>query len=408
MSIYTKLAWRNIFRNKRRSLIAGSAIGLGLAAMMFADALIKGMEASLLESATSSFMGEAQIHGEGFRESFEVDRTIADIDRVEALLAGDSLIAHSAPRVLALCMISSPANLSTITMVGVDPEREKFLTQVDDAIVEGSYLSPGNQANLVMGQGLADLLEVTPGERIVLTVAQAETGDLSQELFRVSGIFRLGIEELDRGMCFIHLDRAQSMLALEGRVHQIALKFTDSHFGGITESAFWNRYTTPGNEAAGWKALLPQLAAAFALISVQMAIMGFILFGIVGLGIANTLFMSLYDRLFEFGVLRAVGTRPFAMGQLIVLEAGSLAILGIIMGVLLGSVVIYILGTTGIDYAGVEFAGATIRDRLYPIARIEQFTVYPVFVFVITMIVGLYPGWYAARLVPAEAMRNAL
>lgn len=408
MSIYTKLAWRNIFRNTRRSLIAGSAIGMGLAAMMFADSVIKGMEASLLHSATDSFMGEAQIHGDGFRESFEVERTISDIARVETLLAGDSLIAHSAPRLLALSMISSPANLTTVTLAGIDPEREIFLSEVDNTIIEGSFLSVGTSNELLIGDKLADLLEVSLGDRIVLTAAQAETGDLAQELFRVSGIFHLGVDQLDRGTCFINLNRAQTMLGLEGRVHQMALKFTNPSYGGSTDDAFWQRYATPDNEIAGWKVLLPELAAAFTLITVQTAIMGIILFGIVSLGIANTLFMSLYDRLFEFGVLRAVGTRPFAMGKLIVLEAGSLAVIGTTMGLLLGSLVIYIFSLTGIDYGGVEFAGATIRGQLFPVIRTEQFTLYPAIVLALTTLVGLYPGWYAARLIPAEAMRKAL
>jgi ABC-type lipoprotein release transport system permease subunit len=408
MTLALKLSWRNVLRNKRRSLIAGVAIGVGLAALVVTDAITLGMQEAMLHSATGSFMGEAQIHADGFRETMAVEKTIHRSDQVLAQLESDSLISRYAPRVLTLGMASSAANVTTVTMVGVDPERETRLSEMDEALVEGHYLDPSAPRDLLIGSGLADLLEVNLGDRVVLTAAQAHSGELSQELFRVSGIFHLNVTEIDRMIVYVNLTTAQRILGLGNDIHQVAFGFHDIDDAGRTEKAFWSRFTQPGNEAVGWRTLLPGLSAAFELVAVQMIIIGLILFGIVSLGIMNTLFMSLYERMFEFGVLRAVGTRPGAMARLVILEAVWLGVIGVAFGVALAAVSVWILSYTGIDYSGVEFAGATMRELLYPVSHPSQYTLYPVIVFTLTAAVGLYPALYAAKLTPAAAMRRAM
>jgi ABC-type lipoprotein release transport system permease subunit len=408
MNLAFKLSWRNVLRNRRRSLIAGVAIGVGLAALIVTDAITFGMQAAMLQSATGSFMGEAQIHGEGFRETLGVEKTIQEPRNLLSRLESDSLVSRYAPRVMTLGMASSSANVSTVTLVGVDPAREVNLSEMDDALVEGQYLDPQAPRDLLIGSGLADLLEVSLGDRVVLTAAQAHTGDLSQELFRVSGIFHLNVTELDRMIVYVNLTTAQAMLALDEDIHEVAVGFHNIDDAGRTDAPFWTRFEQDGNEAVGWRTILPGLSAAFELVEVQMIIIGLILFGIVSLGIINTLFMSLYERMFEFGVLRAVGTRPGAMARLVILEAGWLGAIGAGFGVLLAALTIWILSYTGIDYSGVEFAGATMRELLYPVSHTSQYTLYPIIVFTLTAVVGLYPALYAARLTPAEAMRRAL
>ena len=136
-------------------------------------------------------------------------------------------------------------------------------------------------------------------------------------------------------------------------------------------------------------------------------IVGVILFGVVSLGIINTLFMSLYERMFEFGVLRALGTRPFSMGRLIVFEAGGLAVISIVLGLIIGFFVTYLVAQIGIDYIGIEYEGVTFTELLYPVLELRQFIIYPVLVFFFTMLVGLYPAFYAGRLNPVDAMRRS-
>ena len=405
--ILIKLAWRNLFRNKRRTIIASIAIGIGLAAMIFADALWVGMEQNMVKTATASFLGDGQIHREGFRDTQTVEMTINRLNEVVDALSQEAIVEQFTPRTFAFGMITSSANVSAISLVGVQPSTERFLSQIDDAIIEGAYFEGDNNRDIVIGAKLAELLEITLGNRVVVTVAQSESGDLSQEMFRISGIYNFADEVMNSGMAFVRLKKAQEMLAIGSGVHEIAIKFTDTKYGQNKDFPFWERYSQHGNEALSWTEILPQLQAVFEMSKYSKYIMGVILFGVVVFGIINTLFMSLYERMFEFGVLRAVGTRSFGMARLILFEAGALAIVSIGLGAIFGFVLTGIFTKVGIDYTGIEMMGVTIQELIYPVMTVKPFILYPICVFIFTIITGLYPARYAAKIAPATAMRRS-
>ncbi len=405
--ILTKLAWKNIFRNKRRTIIASTAMGIGLAALIFVDAFWMGMEQNMIKTATASFLGEAQIHREGFRGEREVSLIIRALDELTANLAEEPIVGHFTQRTLAPGMITSPANVSAINLVGVYPPTEKFLSKVDDAITEGAYFEGDNSRDMVIGTKLAEVLEVGLGHRVVVTVAQAKSGEISQEMFRISGIYHFADEEMNRGMVFVRIDKAQQMLAIGNGVHEIALKFTSLAYAQDSALPFWGAYSQHGNEALSWTEILPQLEAILKMSRTSKYIMGIVLFGVVVFGIVNTLFMSLYERMFEFGVLRAVGTRPLRMAQVILFEAGALAIVSIGLGATLGWLVTAIFVHRGIDYTGIEMMGVTMQELIHPIMAVRQFILYPIWIFVFTIIAGLYPARYVAKMTPVDAMRRS-
>ena len=405
--ILTKLAWKNIFRNKRRTIIASTAMGIGLAALIFVDAFWMGMEQNMIKTATASFLGEAQIHREGFRGEREVSLIIRALDELTANLAEEPIVGHFTQRTLAPGMITSPANVSAINLVGVYPPTEKFLSKVDDAITEGAYFEGDNSRDMVIGTKLAEVLEVGLGHRVVVTVAQAKSGEISQEMFRISGIYHFADEEMNRGMVFVRIDKAQQMLAIGNGVHEIALKFTSLAYAQDSALPFWGAYSQHGNEALSWTEILPQLEAILKMSQTSKYIMGIVLFGVVVFGIVNTLFMSLYERMFEFGVLRAVGTRPLRMAQVILFEAGALAIVSIGLGATLGWLVTAIFVHRGIDYTGIEMMGVTMQELIHPIMAVRQFILYPIWIFVFTIIAGLYPARYVAKMTPVDAMRRS-
>ena len=407
MRLYLKLAIRNLFRNKRRTFIAGSAIGIGLAALIFTDALIIGMEVNMVASATESYLGEGQIHHQDFRSSYAVEGTINNLPEVIERLEKEEIVDKFTQRTMTFAMITSPANLSAVSMVGINPATERDLSQIDEAIISGNYFEGNNHRDIIIGSKLAEILEVDLGARVVMTVAQANTGDLSQEMFRISGIYHFNIKEMDRAMAFVRLPKAQEMLGIGNEVHEIVLKFSDGSHGRDRSLPFWEEYSNDGNEAVSWTVILPELDAAFEMSQFATYIVGLILFGVVALGIINTLFMSLHERMFEFGVLRAVGTRPFTMARLILFEAGALAALSIIIGAVIGFIVTYLMTQIGIDYTGIEFSGVTYRELLYPVMTVRQYIEFPIVVFLFTLLIGLYPALYAARLSPAKAMRRS-
>lgn len=405
--ILVKLAWRNIFRNKRRTLIAATAIGIGLTALIFIDAFMIGMEETMIRTATASFLGDAQIHREGFRDAQEVSLTVQALDSVTESLAKEEIVAHFTQRTLASSMITSPANVSAISLVGVHPPTEKFLSLIDDAITEGAYFEGDNNRDIVIGAKLAEILEIGLGDRVVVTVAQAGSGELSQEMFRISGIYHFADAAMNSGMAFVRLEKAQEMLAIGKDVHEIAIKFTSIAYSQETTLPFWDTYSQHGNEVLSWTELMSQLTVVLEMTRYSKYIMGVILFGVVVFGIINTLFMSLYERMFEFGVLRAVGTRPFGMARVILFEAGALAIVSIGLGTILGFVLTGVLAHVGIDYTGIEMMGVTMQEFIYPVLEVQQFIIYPIWVFIFTLIAGLYPARHVAKMAPVDAMRRS-
>lgn len=408
MWIYIKLAFRNMLRNKRRSLIAGTGMGLGLASLIFVDALMIGMERNMVETATTTFLGDGQIQQEEFRDTMQAELTINRFDQVIEQLKQEEAVKRFSVRTMTYGTIASAANFSSVEIVGIDPASEQYLSEVDEAIIEGSYFEGDSERDIVIGTKLADLLEVGLGDRLVGTVAQAETGDLSQELFRVSGIFKFNITEMDLAMVFVRLPKAQKMLGIGKNAHAIVLDLDDPQLGLDDSYFLWEKYSEDGNECFGWAQILPQVKTAFELSRFSIYITGLILFGIVALGIINTLFMSLYERMFEFGVLRAIGTRPFGIGQMIVYEAAALAVLSIVLGSVLGLIITYAAALVGFDFTGIEYVGVTFRRLIYPVLTARPFIEYPLWVFVFTTLIGLYPARYAAKLLPAEAMRRSL
>ncbi|HSA33863.1 MAG TPA: FtsX-like permease family protein [bacterium] len=407
MTLFVKLAWRNLFRNKRRTILAGLMIGLGLAAMITTDAITIGTIDNMIATATASFLGEGQVHRENFRKTFEVEATIVNGPALFEKLKKDPLIRQTAPRTAAFGMITSPANVQSVMLYGIDPTYERDLSKIDDLLVSGGYLATADEPKILLGEKTADLLEVGVGDKIVVTVAQAHTGELSQELFRVGGIFKFGSRQMDGGMAFIPLKRAQEMLKLGNNLHEIAFSFHDKLKSEDKSLPLWGDLSAGGNEALPWTELVSELAMMRSMTDFSLFLVGIILFGIVAVGIINTLFMSLYERMFEFGVMRAVGTRPRQAAQLMVMEAGALSLIAIVMGIVVAIVVNGLLLHYGIDYSGSEFV-VTLRDPIYPVLTAKQFTVYPFLLFIFTCLVGLYPAIYAAKLTPAKAMKRGL
>ncbi|MEW6517630.1 MAG: FtsX-like permease family protein [candidate division FCPU426 bacterium] len=408
MLLLLKLAWRNLFRNTRRTVLSGLAIGLGLATLIFFDAMMLGMMDNMVLTATATFPGQAQIHHLHFRKTLEVEDTVADADRILAELGKEPEVRAFAPRVLSFAMLSSAADVGSILLYGVEPEPERRVSRLAEVVAAGDYVDAGAENRILIGRKLAENLGVDLGDRLVLTVAQAGTGELSQEMFRVGGIFEFKVREMDRGMAFIPLAKAQQLLQLGGRVHEIAVAFKDLKTASDPNLPFWQKYSRDGNEALSWTALFPELKSLMDMSMFSLLIMAVVLFGIVSFGIMNTLFMSLYERMFEFGVLRAVGTRPSGVAFMILLESASLALVSIAIGIILGWGLTVFYQAVGIDYRGLEFTGVTIKDMIYPVARSYQYLVYPTWLFVFTVLVGIYPAVYAARLQPAKAMKRSL
>ena len=403
-----KMGWRNILRNKRRTLLTASVIALGLASLILIDAVIQGMVRNMVATATDTFLGQAQVHAEGFRTQMKVEQTIHGLSGVEAALGADPTVGAFTERIEVMGMVSSATDAESVGVFGVDPAGEAKLSRIAQAVTKGENLSDPAGNGILLGEKLAKTLGVGVGDKVVVTCARAHSGELEQEMFRVTGIFSFNSAGMDRDLAFIGLAKAQVLAGLPGEVHEIAFRFKKGDGSEGSHQALYQKLSQGGNEALDWSRLMPDMKSAMDLSGFSSAILAVLLAGLAGLAILNTLFMGIYERLFEFGVLRALGTRPAQLALLILCESAAMGLVSVLLGTGLGLVVTAILNGTGINYSGIEFAGVTFQKAIHPEVRSLQYTLFPAGVWVFTVLIALYPAVHAARIVPAKALHRSL
>jgi ABC-type lipoprotein release transport system permease subunit len=403
-----RMGWRNLFRNGRRTLLTSSIIALGLASLILTDAVIQGMVRNMVATATDSFMGQAQVHADGFRLEGKPEQTVRDLPRVESVLEGDPSVGAFCERTAATAMVASAADAESVMLYGIDPQKEDGVSRIRQAVREGSDLDGTRGDGILLGDRLARRLQAEVGDRIVVTCAKAGSGELSQVLFRVKGIFSFHSAAMDRNMAFVGLDRGRDLLGVGPEAQEVALRFKKGDGSEPFHRALYRELDRGGNEALDWSRLMPDLKSAADLSGFSSAVLAALLAALVALAILNTLFMALYERLFEFGVLRALGTRPGRLAGLVVAEAACMGLLSVLMGTALGMSATAILAKTGINYSGIEFAGVTFQQAIFPRARALQYTWIPAGVWAFTVLIACYPAWHASKIVPAKALHRSL
>ncbi len=401
-----KFGIKNVFRNKRRTILSGLAIGVGLTSMIVADGFMVGMMDNLVGSVIETFTGDGQIHAEGFKENFEVEKYIKDASKLVEKLEQEKVIKQVTTRTQTFGMISSPDNFVNIGVVGIEPEKESKIIRIKKAVKKGAL--PMGAGDIAIGHKLAEKLEVSMGDKVVVTVAQAFSEDLAQEQFRVSGILDFGSREFDSSMAFINLFKGQEMLNLKDGAHEIVLKFHDKEIAGNVDHPIWKKYSVNGLKAESWKKLAPEIMAMMEMIDISVYIISIVVFILSAIIIINTLFMSFYDRMFEFGVLRSIGTRPGKIIRLIMVEASVLSVVSIICGFVITAAATWYLSTVGIDYDGVQVGETTMTEPIYHVFRAAQFTIFPAAVFILSLLAAIYPAIYASKITIVKAMDKSL
>ena len=402
-----KLAFRNLFRNTRRTILTSLLISSSLVVLILVDGLMLGMTKAMVGGITHTLEGEAQVARRGFRNDFEAEFTIDDPASVISQLKENKSLKGFGPRVIIGGMIASSYNTTGSLVYGVDAKQELRVSRISEAIIEGQYLS-GEPREILIGKPMAELLEVELGDRLIITAATVDTNEITQELFRLSGIFEFGPEEMDKNLVFINLDKAQSVLGMKGNLHQIAVRFIDPEDAKNAELPLFKQLTNEENEALGWLDLQPSIGAMLEMTGYATAIVGTILFLLTSLGVINSMFMSIYERIYEFGVAKAIGTTPWQIIQLVLFEALLLALISCAAGLSIG----YLLGdyfsTNGIPMGKMEVSGVLLDGNLYTKLALYQFVNFPAYVTLLTLAAAIYPASFASRIVPTEALQRAL
>jgi len=261
----------------------------------------------------------------------------------------------------------------------------------------------------LMGSEMAELLEVGLGDRIVLTLSEVETGELAQALFRVTGIIQFGLRELDESFIFINIDAARQVLAMNPEsAHEYVITFVTPLDLENPQHPVLDRLNETGVEALNWLDLNPEISMFIGFSQYSSLIIGGVLFLLASLGVINSMFMSIYERIYEFGVIKAIGTRPGEIRLMIMIEALFIALLSCAFGLLLGGAIGYYTSSYGIYIGEMEFSGVAINNNIMTEFHIMQFTQFPLYVVLLTVIAAIYPALFAARIVPSQALQRSL
>ncbi|NOY80277.1 MAG: ABC transporter permease [Kiritimatiellaeota bacterium] len=407
MQMLLRMAWRNLYRNTRRTAITGIAIAVGLAALLLSLALFEGVNRQMTARLTEDFLGDGQIHAAGYRRTRDVARTLPGGEKLLQRLRRDKRVRSVAPRVIAFGLISSAEDALGVRILGVEPAAEKEAFRFYRKICRGAFFPGRREREVVLGARAARTLGIRIGSRLVLTVAQPGSGELAQQLFRLAGTFRTGARELDNGLALVRLGDLQAMLGMTGQLHEIALRLEPQvEAEPRARDAFWSGLAHSGIEALPWTELAPQFHAIQRLQWVSFAILVGIVFAIIALGIMNTLLMSLFERTREFGVLRALGTRPAWLGCLVLFEAASLAVFAALPGLVLGLGVSAWFQVHGVDWSGMSYGGVYFTEPTR--ARITSGGVALSLAVIVltTVLVAVFPALKAMRIRPVDALRR--
>lgn len=398
------LSARNLMRNRRRTVITILAMGVGLGGLLFADGLMTSWLDQMIRTTTESWTGQAQIHREGYRDTGRLSLVVADPEVVEETLSSSPVVVRWTRRLMSPATVQSAMELKPVMMYGVEPGAEAEVSLLREAVEEGQYLDD-DEMGLLLGYRLAETMDLMVGDPVVLTAAEAD-GSLGQRLFMVRGIVRFGMEDHDGYSVFIHYRAAEELLALHGQAHQYALVLRDPD--GVLER--WENLApsleTPGNTVENFAQISPFFTSMLGMMDAALGIMTVILLGLVAFGIVNTLYMSVYERNWEYGVMIALGTDRRLVRRGVMLETALLALLGALFGVLLGTAVNLVFARVGIDFTGFDMEGVALSARTYTRLRPDQFILYPGVMILFTLIAGLWPAARASGIIPARALRN--
>ena len=398
-------SWRNLWRNSRRTTITLVALALTTAVLIINFALVDGYLKGAVAAATELVVGEAQVHGQGYLEDHSLYKTI---DNPDAILkaARDNGIG-AAERTYGYGLVSVGNKSAGALFWGVQPKIEKETFNLAKHIGEGIFLGDTETGGIVLGKKLARSLNANPGDEII-AVVQAADGSLGSELYKVSGILKSAGEDIDRGAAIITDADFRQLFAMPEGIHEIALNSK-----GHIPPEMMPRLLAPalGNaEIKTWRQLLPAFSDMINLSSASIGIMSIVFFLAAGLGIMNTMLMATYDRMREFGIIKALGTGPARIIGNVLAEAFLLSFFATMIGIILGSAGSYYLQIVGLDtgkLAGeMSFAGVAF-DPVWHASLNLRAIVLPVFqMWIICVLASLYPAILAARLEPVKAMHH--
>ena len=401
------LAWRNIWRNPRRSILTILAIAFATALLVFMLSFQFGAYDDMIDSSVRLSTGHVQIVAPGYHQRPEMRKVI---DNPEELLQEATMLSTVdavSLRSEAFVLASGEKRSRGVMVTGVAPHHESKMSSVPQQIKKGRYLTEGDGAAGVIGALAAQHLQLDIGDECVL-LGSGRDGSIAAAVVEIVGIFKSGVDEFDRSIMQLPLAEFDTIFSMEGAVHRLI--FTFAHLSDSQAGAAQLRQGERARklQVLTWEELTPGLKQSIELDLISGIIMYFILVIVVAFSILNTFFMAIFERKKEFGVLMSIGMKPRRLVVLMLLESFSMTTVGLVLGILCGIIITLVAARYGISMGdSAEFmAQYGMPERLYPKLTLLSVTVGPLLIFVVTLLTALIPVLRIPSLRPVEALRS--
>jgi ABC-type lipoprotein release transport system permease subunit len=406
MRLYLRLAWRNIWRHKRRTIIIVVALAMCMWLMMFYDGLLAGFTDSMYGNAVKILGGNIQVHEAGYSAN-SLSNPIMPLSNDQQIAA----YALTLPNVVGASRRIETDGLATsregsfgVSIIGIEPELEAPLSVISKNLESGQYLQNSEGDNVFIGKGLADDLNVQVGDKFTLIGRDAHN-QMRKRTMTVGGIYNVNMPELEKGIVYMSLPEAQHLYDLNGKSTMVMVTLANIGkekpvIAGITRQF-------PGSDIGSWQTKYPELTSAITTKSGAMNVFSFVIILIAGIGILNMLLMAVYERTREIGFLGAMGIRPGGINFLFLLEGALIGLVGISAGILLGLVFNLLFQQVGLDFSKfstVTTYAALISGRVYPSLGFEKIVGRVLVMLIVSIAAAFYPAWEASHREPAEAL----
>ena len=407
MTLSLRLAWRNLWRNKRRTWLTTLAMIFSNVLLVFMISLQFGSYDMMINNTLQAFSGHIQVQHEGYNDNPKLRKSIPSIVPLAVELRSTLAGARIAARGAAFALVSSEQRSLGIQIIGVEPEYEPAVSTLPGLVREGRFLQDSFAAEIVIGAVLARNLKVSVGDELTL-LGSGRDGSFAAGVVIITGIFDSGSSAMDRNLAEVPLRYFQETFSMRDHGNSIVVAVDDLANVPLTLTEIKHEIEGDNNLIAlDWSQLQPGLKQAIQADMSSAWFMYGILIILVAFSVLNTQLMSVLERTREFGVITALGIKPRNLAALVMLETALMALLGLVIGVTIGWAVASYLNTTGFHYPGMEDMAEkfNLPDRVYPSVTFFSMILGPGVVFLFSMLAAVYPSLRLFRLQPVEAMR---
>jgi ABC-type lipoprotein release transport system permease subunit len=406
--MYLTLAWRNIWRNKRRSIITILSITFAVFLSSVMRSMQLGSYERMVDNAARFFTGYIQVHEKGYWDDKVLDNSFENSPELLTNIESTPGVEVAVPRIESFALASYGTKTKGSLVMGINPEKENLLTHVKKKIVAGEYINSTDKA-IMVGEGLADYLGLKVGDSLVL-IGQGYHGANAAAIYPIKGIMKFPVPIQNNQTVYLPLKEAQWFYAVNDRLTSIALVVDKAKHVDRIVAAISAKVDTDALEVMGWRDLMPDLVQGIEIDNISGQVMLWILYAVIGFGMFGTFMMMTAERMYEFGVMMSVGMKRKIMQLIIVIEMGLMSLIGVLAGVGISlPILIYYYhnpvffsgeSAEAIENFGVE---AAYFFSLDPTIFYNQAWV----VFFMATILGFYPIYVIQQLKPVEAMREA-